>query len=262
MANEGRVFNPVVLQTKQDLLVALKAVQLKTSHYNALYNNQKLFVELVCFGDYTAEAAIRVIDPHIVSPKMVANRMMADPNVRECLEELTVAKDSKFKSEAVSARDAALAKLQYIMKTSKDESIQLTAAKTILEKTNDYMKAAAKKEQDEAVNSVEYHIRVDTMTVNAVNPGRQESGKEPIIIPDDDEVYDEPTINPETGLPYVLMYEGVSNYNEEEVADDNSERTDGDDDGGESEWEIGRWNRRRSISSGWDKRWALLRCCT
>lgn len=235
MSEEKRVFNPVVLQTKQDLLMALKAGTLRTSKYNGLNQNQKLFVELVCFGDYTAEQAIRVIDPHAYSPKMIANRMMADPNVRDCLEELTVAKDSKFKSEAVSARDAALAKLQYIMKTSKDESIQLSAAKTILEKTNDYMKAASKKDQDEGVTSVEYHIQVDTMTINAAGTGSKDGKHEPIIIPDDDVVVDEPTINPETGLPYVLMYEGVSNYKEE----DNNERQDSNADGEQGEREIG-----------------------
>lgn len=246
MAEEKRVFNPVVLQTKQDLLMALKAGTLRTSKYNGLTQNQKLFVELVCFGDYSAESAIRVIDPHVYSPKMVANRMLADPNVRDCIDELTVAKDSKFKSEAFSARDAALAKLSYIMKTSKDEAIQLAAAKTILEKTNDYMKASAKNDKEDGVTSVEYHIQVDTMTVNAANPVR-EPGREPIIIPDDEQVYDEPTINPDTGLPYVLMYEGVSNYNEEEVVD---ERQNSDDDGEQDEREVGYGSDDRGAEEG------------
>ena len=53
-----RVLQPKIIETKQQLLQALKNGELQTSKYNLLNQNEKLFVELVAFGDYTAEQAL------------------------------------------------------------------------------------------------------------------------------------------------------------------------------------------------------------
>lgn len=219
---ERRVFQPTVLETKQELLAALRSGDLRVSKYNCLNENQKLFVELTVFGGYTGEQAVRVIDPSLSNPRIVATRMLADPTLMDVVEELTVAKDVRFRTEAMSARDTALAKLMYIMKTSKDEQTQLIAAKTILEKTNDYMKNAGKKEKEDSVASVTYHIQVDQMTVNATS-----DKKNPIVIPfeDETEAFEEAAekerevLNPANGMPYTLMFEGVNNYYEEAASE-------------------------------------------
>ncbi len=220
----GRIFQPAVLQTKQELLAALRAGELRVSKYNTLSQNQKIFVELMAFGGYTAEQAVRVIDPSLMNPRTIANRMIANPDVRDVLEELTVARDTKFKTEAMSARDSALATLQYIMKTTGDESIKLAAAKTILERTNDYIKASnSKKDNGDAVQSISYHIQVDTVNVNT------DRKEEPVVIKpeedaievvpeeesdseESDTIADPPSVNPDTGMPYMLVYEGMNNY--------------------------------------------------
>ena len=103
-----RVLQPKVIETKQQLLQALKNGELQTSKYNLLNQNEKLFVELIAFGDYTGEQAIRVIDPMIRAPQAAANRLLANPNVAATLEELTVQRDKKFMAEVSTARDMAL----------------------------------------------------------------------------------------------------------------------------------------------------------
>lgn len=217
-SKKRRIFDPTVIETKQELLVALRSGELRVSKYNALNDNQKMFVELVIFGGYSGEQAVRVIDPKIRAPLSVANRLMADPTVQSVFEELTQARDKKFRSEAMNARDVALRKLQYIMQTSKDEGLQLAAAKTILEKTNDYLKANDGKDKPDGVTRVQYNIKVDSMNVNPGPVGAVSRQHEPIIIPIDEEPRQEAqallegTTNPENGMPYTLVYEGVNNY--------------------------------------------------
>lgn len=224
-----RVLQPRVIETKQQLLQALKNGELQTSKYNLLNQNEKLFVELVAFGDYTGEQAIRVIDPAIRAPQAAANRLLANPNVAATLEELTVQRDKKFMAEVSTARDMALNKLKYIMTTTKDDALAAACAKTILDKANDAMKNT--KKEEEPVGQIRFAIQVDNVYTGPVSNYNKE---EPVIITLEDqeeeqlrseksqlkEEIDElkkkkPTsqaVNPATGLPYVISYEGVNAY--------------------------------------------------
>lgn len=230
----SRVLVPRILETKQELLNALKAGQLKTSKYNLLDDRQKIYVELVVFGGYTGEQAVKCIDPGVRNPLAISNRIASDPLVQETLEELSIAKDKKFTAEISSARDLALQKLQYIMVTSKDEALQATCAKVILDKAEATMKN--KQQVDDSVGQVSFKIQVENLYTGGAMP----PSSEPVIIPIDAdeelvherEVLEEEIkherrklkelrnktnpqnlpINPETGLPYTIAYEGVDNY--------------------------------------------------
>lgn len=224
-----RVLQPKVIETKQQLLQALKNGELQTSKYNLLNQNEKLFVELIAFGDYTGEQAIRVIDPMIRAPQAAANRLLANPNIAATLEELTVQRDKKFMAEVSTARDMALNKLKYIMTTTKDDALAAACAKTILDKANDAMKNT--KKDEEPVSQVKFAIQVENVYTGGANGYNTE---EPVIITLDDQqeaelkqtkdqltkeinalkkkVAPEPTVNPDTGLPYVISYEGVNAY--------------------------------------------------
>lgn len=222
-----RKFTPMIIQTKEELLEAMKQGRLKTSKYNLLSDREKLFVELVCFGGYTGEQAVRAIVPGTKNPNAIANRLMSNPDVIETINELTVAKDRKFAAEIASARDMALDKLKFIMATTSDPALAASCAKTILDKSEFYSKQTEHKE-DEPVGAVRFNIRVDNVNVNGAGSPKKE---EPVIIeltPDEinkavgHEVINKETgesiepvtheVNPETGLPYVLKYEGINNY--------------------------------------------------
>lgn len=227
-----RILQPKVIETKQQLLQALKNGELQASKYNLLNQNEKLFVELVAFGDYTGEQAIRVIDPMIRAPQAAANRLLANPNVAATLEELTVQRDKKFMAEVSTARDMALNKLKYIMTTTKDDALAAACAKTILDKANDAMKNT--KKEEEPVGQVRFAIQVENVYTGPVNNNYNK--EEPVIITLEDQeaevLKSEKTqlegdiaelkkkkntmtpqsVNPNTGLPYVISYEGVNAY--------------------------------------------------
>lgn len=232
MIDNTRLLQPTILATKQELLSALKTGQIKTTKYNVLTEAEKLYVELVCFGGYTGEQAVRAIDPGILNPKAAANRMLANPDVQECIEELTVAKDKKFQAEIQANRDLAMQKLMFIMNTTKDESLAVSCAKIIMDKAEAATKKTVNKE-DEPVGQVSFNIQVENVYTHGATPPRSE---EPVIIELTPEEIDpsikeakalkskltEETkalkkklpkkVNPDTGLPYTLMYEGVNNY--------------------------------------------------
>ena len=235
-----RLLQPKIIETKQQLLQALKNGELKTSKYNLLNQNEKLFVELIAFGDYTGEQAIRVIDPTIRAPQAAANRLLANPNVAATLEELTVQKDKKFMAEISTARDMALSKLKYIMSTTSDDALAAACAKTILDKSNDLMKRTGKKE--EPVGEIVFAIQVENNYIQGGNTNYNK--EEPVIITLEDQeaerlakersqLTDEikelkkvkasktaPAINPNSGLPYIISYEGVNAYNGDADEDD------------------------------------------
>lgn len=226
-----RVLQPKIIETKQQLLQALKNGELQTSKYNLLNQNEKLFVELVAFGDYTAEQAVRVIDPTIRAPQAAANRLLANPNVADTLEELTVQRDKKFMAEVSTARDMALNKLKYIMTTTKDDALAAACAKTILDKANDVMKNS--KKEEEPVGQVRFAIQVENVYTGDVSNNYNK--EEPVIITLDDQEEAslkaekvqlekdvkelkqkknpvQQPVNPSTGLPYIISYEGVNAY--------------------------------------------------
>jgi hypothetical protein len=267
----NRALQPKILETKEELLIALKSGQLKTSKYNLLSPNEKLFVELVVFGGYTGEQAVRCISPTVHSPQAIANRMLANPNVADTLEELSIQKDKKFMAEISSARDMALSKLKYIMSTTSDQALAASCAKVILDKSEAIMKNHDKKE--EQVGGVRFNIQVENVYTGSATP----SSPEPVIIPIDleeednlisereklknaldgeiqakkakvralDKKLNNTTVNPNTGLPYVIAYEGVDNYTEvasdaEVNAFNNTEpsiNTTNTESNGEEEWD-------------------------
>lgn len=227
------VFNPMILQTKQELETALKQGKLKVSKYNLLSDSEKRFVELVCFGGYTGEQAVRVINPGVKNPYAIANKVMANPDVVGTIEELTVAKDMKFKTEISAARDMALAKLQYIMVNTSDEQLAASCAKTIIDKANETLKQSTNKDE-EPVGQVKFNIQVENVYNGNVSP----KANEPVIIELTPEEVDSTVKEAiqekakldkeisdrkeklgraevgENGMKYTLHYEGVDNYND------------------------------------------------
>lgn len=222
-----RKFSPMIIQTKEELLEAMKQGRIKSTKYNLLSDREKLFVELVCFGGYTGEQAIRAIVPGSKSPGAIANRIMSNPDVVETINELSVAKDRKFAAEISSARDMALEKLKFIMTSTSDPALAASCAKIILDKSEFYSKQVESKDE-EPVGAVRFNIRVDNVNVHGAESPKKD---EPVIIelsPEEinravgHEVINEDTgqaiepvsteINPDTGLPYVLKYEGINNY--------------------------------------------------
>lgn len=222
---ERRVLKPTVLETKEQLLVALRSGAIRTSKYNLLTEEEKLFVELIAFGDYSPETAMRAVNPDIGTyAASYARRLMSKKEVIDTIEELTEAKDKSFRASLARTRELALKKAEYIMINSNDEVIQLQAAKLILDKSNEMTKMKA--DNEDKVSGIRINIAVDEMVVRP-------SGKD-IIIPMDDKTIDAEyetlgekppvktnekprhPINPDTGLPYTIRYEGVNSYDDEE----------------------------------------------
>lgn len=207
-----RVFAPDIITTKENLLVALRNGDIKSSKYNLLNEEEKLFVELVVFGDYGAEQAmmsIRGEDYH----KGQGNRMCARPNVADALEELSYKKNKKFMAEISSSRDQALRKLMYIMNTTEDESVAAACAKTILDKSE---KITTEKDAQSAINAIQFNITMAPKPVDISNP--KVDLDSPLIMDVTD--YEEKVtkvIQPEdksSGLDFKLNYQEVNNYTE------------------------------------------------
>lgn len=170
-----RNFEPVVLTTKEELLTALRDGDIKSSKYNALTEEHKLFVEMIVFGGYKGIDAVKVIRPLSRTPKALANRWIALPNVADTLEELTQAKDRKFMAEISNARDVALGKLQFIMSTTTDESLAAVCAKTILDKAEKAI--SSKEEKDTAVTGFKFAIEL----AKEININREYDANAPIV---------------------------------------------------------------------------------
>lgn len=206
-----RTFKPAVIETKQELLTALQNGKIKSSKYNVLNDNEKLFVELVAFGDYNAEQAMKVINPKLTNARAGANRMLSNPDVAAALEEFSVQRDKKFMAEISSARDQALSKLRYIMNTTNDEAVAAACAKTILDKAE---KAVTKREEDD--NKIE-GVRFKIEVANVYNAPVTEYDPKGRVVVDmsvpEEDIIDVPTVDPVTGNPYQIFYEGIDSYN-------------------------------------------------
>ena len=179
--------------------------------FRELNEEEKLFVELVVFGDYGAEQAmmsIRGSDYH----KGQGNRMCARPNVADALEELSYKKNKKFMAEISSSRDQALRKLMYIMNTTEDESVAAACAKTILDKSE---KITTEKEASNAVNAIQFNINLAPKPVDISNPKVDLDSPVIMDVVDYDEKVSQ-VIQPEdksSGLDFKLNYQSVDNYN-------------------------------------------------
>lgn len=234
-------FSPIILQDKQEFLSLLKAGKFKYSKYNVLNDQEKTFVELVVFGGYTGEQAIKAIDPTVRNPKLIANRMVSNPDVAASLEELSMQKDKKFMTELSEARELALSKLLYIMANTEDHSLAAAVAKTIIDASGKAVAANAKKDEGQ-VGQVKFSIQVENAYMGQEMPIKPKP--EPVVITVEDaqvaEVQKETQakldnlneqvqkeqeklnsikqsaanlpVNPQTGLPYTISYEGVNSY--------------------------------------------------
>ena len=155
-----RTFKPVVLETKEQLHRALKEGKIKSSKYNLLSDKEKLFVEMLVFGEYTASDAMKAIVPSTSSPKAMANRMLGNPNVAGAIEELSVQKDKKFLAELSSVRNMALDKLKYVMVTTDDDALAVACAKIALEQGQKVIVDTAAKD---GPTEIKFKIEVDTL---------------------------------------------------------------------------------------------------
>ena len=199
-----RVFSPEILQTKEALLTALRAGDIKSSKYNTLNEEEKLFVELIVFGDYSAEQAMKQIHGENYHRGMGA-RMCARGNVADALEELSYKKNKKFMAEITSARDMALRKAMYIMNNTEDESVALAASKLIMDKSE---KVTTEKEAANVVNAIQFNIQAAPNPItDSCNP--EVAVDEPIIIDIEDKKDEE--VKP-SGLDFVLNYGNIDNY--------------------------------------------------
>lgn len=206
-----RTFTPEVIETKENLLAALRSGDIKSSKYNMLNEEEKLFCELVVFGDYSAEQAMRQIHGDKYHRGM-GNRMCARPNVDEALEELSYKKNKKFMAEITSARDMALRKATYIMNTSEDESVQLAAAKLILDRSE---KATTEKEAANVVNAIQFNIQAAPRVLD--DPTDPKVDLDSPIILDAVDILDQKQVElkektKSTGLDFVLNYGDINNY--------------------------------------------------
>ena len=134
-------------------------------------------------------------------------------------------------AEVSTARDMALNKLKYIMTTTKDDALAAACAKTILDKANDVMKNS--KKEEEPVGQVRFAIQVENVYTGDVSNNYNK--EEPVIITLDDQEEAslkaekaqlekdvkelkqkknpvQQPVNPATGLPYIISYEGVNAY--------------------------------------------------
>lgn len=207
-----RVFVPEIIETKENLLSALRTGDIKTSKYNLLNEEEKLFVELVVFGDYTAEQAVKSIrGANYVRGQ--GTRMCARPNVAEALEELSYKKNKKFMAEISSARDMALRKLQYILNTTEDESVALAAAKVILDRSE---KATTEKEAANVVNAIQFNIQAAPRVLDNPMDPKVDTEKVIEIAGMDDLVEAKETkldkATKGTGLDFILNYGDIDNY--------------------------------------------------
>ena len=209
-----RTFAPEIITTKENLLTALKNGDIKSSKYNLLNEEEKLFVELIVFGDYSAEQAMMSIRGDKYHRGM-GNRMCARANVADALEELSYKKNKKFMAEITASRDAALRKLMYIMNTTEDESVAAACAKTILDKSD---KITTEKQAADAINAIQFNINLAPQPVNVSNP--KVDLDSPIIydVEDYDTVTSEVLPSNEdksSGLDFKLNYQSVDNYSKE-----------------------------------------------
>ncbi len=216
----------VFADTRKTLIQHLKNGTLSTSQYTGLDAKEKLFVELVVMANYTSEQAVRLIDPTCAYPDVVANRLITNKRVSAVISDLNKRKNIKMKAEMTQVREQALSKLKNLMANSEDESIQLAAAKLILDKSIELMKESDR--SDESVGNVVFSIQVAPPAAGATS--------DPIILDADldatpvQQYHDKATDKVETMPkkdPYTLVYEGVNAYEDfiEEFDDSDAQIT-------------------------------------
>lgn len=218
-----RTFQPRIIETKEQFLRAMRNNELQCSKYNLLNQDQKLFVELVVFGEYTPQQAMKSIKPKIRDAKAAANRMFGNELVAQTIEELSMAKNKSFTARLQTAQDVALDTLLYIIKTTDDPALKAGCAKTILDKGEKIMLAQAAKQKDDTINNITFKIEVDPMQVSKASREHEDfQGEANVINIDDDkgievevddkEMQDVKQKQAPDNSGFVLTYEGLNNY--------------------------------------------------
>jgi hypothetical protein len=146
--------NTQVLQTKQELMNALDEGKIKSSLYNALDDDEKMFVKLVAFAGYPGHKAMKQINPKLSDHYAAATRMSLRPQVIDVLEELTEKKNKYWTMQITNSRDFALRKLEYIMKTTEDETLAATCADRIIKHATESIKGERKEQEAPGFNMV------------------------------------------------------------------------------------------------------------
>jgi len=194
------IFSPAIIQTKNELLVALKKGQIKSSKFNALNQDQQLFIELVCFGNYKGAAAMRVIKPKLSDPAAAAFRMAHNQDVVDVMEELTYKRDKMWMAQVAGKREMALNVMEYVMKTTEDEALKVATAKEIIKAADMAIKQNNKSDDDQITGirlDISFSGDPDKSASHIIDGDFEESDEVTIVDKDKEEP---------TGMPYKLAY--------------------------------------------------------
>lgn len=191
----ARVFQPEILQTKEELRIALRSGEIQSSKFHALDEDEKLFVEMLVFGNYKPAQAIKAIRPELANYGAAARRMSARNNVAEVIEELTYKRDTLWLTRVTGARETALGVMEYVMKTTDDPALKVATAKEIVKAADTAIKN--NKKPEEQVSGITFNIE---FAPNTSNPGRRDYNPDDVVI-----IEAEPP-DPASGMPYTLGY--------------------------------------------------------
>ena len=193
-----RVFAPTILKTKQEILDALKKGELKSSKYHALNEDQQLFVELVCFGNYSAGAAMKVIKPFLKDPYAAGFRMAHNEDIIDVMEELTYKRDKMWMARITGKRDMALEAMEYVMKTTDDDALKVATAKAIIEAADKSLKSNQRVDPDQ--------ITGITLDISFSGGGVKNDVIDGEFSEEDEVVMVDKEKTESTGMPYQLDY--------------------------------------------------------
>lgn len=191
----ARVFQPEILQTKEELRIALRTGEIQSSKFHLLDEDEKLFIEMIVFGNYKPAQAIKAIKPEIINHGAAARRMSAKSNIAEVIEELTYKRDSLWLTRVTGARETALGVMEYVMKTTDDPALKVATAKEIIKASDAAIKN--NKRPEETVQGITFNIE---FAPNTSNPGRRDFNPDDVVIIEGD------APDPSSGMPYTLGY--------------------------------------------------------
>lgn len=198
MAKKIMSVKPTVIQTKEELRLALKSGSIKSAKFNALNEDDKLFIELMVFGSYKPSQAMRAVKPHIKNPSAAAKRKMHNDDIVEALDELTYKRDKFWHTQVTSSRELALDTLEYMLKTSDDDAVKIAAAKEILGASDKATRQHERKQEESS--GVTFNIKFSPDPKHpSTMMDEQYDEDEPVIVEDKE-------AEEETGVGFKLSY--------------------------------------------------------
>lgn len=190
----ARIFQPEILQTKEELRIALRNGEIKSSKFHMLDEAEQMFVEMIVFGNYKPAQAMKVLRPELSNYAAAARRMSARQHIAEVIEELTYKRDTLWLTRITSARETALGVMDYVMKTTDDPALKVATAKEIIKAADAAIKN--NKRPEEQVQGITFNIE---FAPNTSNPNRGYN-------PDDVVIIEGEAPDPASGMPYTLGY--------------------------------------------------------